>query len=788
MKPVLRLIPLFWRARVLRSLIVATVAVAFTATAAWGVVQALQLSPEQEAIKNMGEATVTYMSPPDEEQAGPGTYDAEPEWLRSLGAEAQYSALVDLRSPGGSLHSGVLFLEVSSQSVAVTGRVQLDAGRWPEGAGECVSNLPDEQWEPTVGTWPLRLVGSGHMVFDPASTMLLCAPGTWGTWKVSDNTAFAQYLAATYHLAGDEDDLMQELAPYLDSGEILPLEITRRSHFLDAPTTSAKEFLAVICVAALLALGIPLVFSTRVASWAGQVQIVLSQAGISSKLVRLSGLLAVGSAAGITALVAATSGSLTALVVRPLLSALNGGSPLGPWHLHIAVVLSAFIAALTGALTGFLLGVVRDERRLSMRSRAAVPLSPSVRRRCGALGVILLAIALAVLWTSGGYFWAMSAGIVLTVGAGACLAPWLGMSIASQFAKRPASPEALAGRLIVEDGKRWATVFICLTAVVSVVCAVFVNITASVAAQTQLLASPVPRGMVLVEEPPAEAGGEQLLRTMEEATDTRHDAVLTRTQYSIEGESVILALESIEAAETVLGPLTDEAKQALQQGNVLRAGGADGPVTAQGFDGSTVNLHVVGYKPETGRTLALGFGYALSAAVPKGPEPTPMWVFVGLDDEEASRLADWPESSGNNVIAMHVHTSYAGGLAMYLTGGFALLALVSIPMCVWSMRREVEGLRPLVRGLDANGIPKRWSWRVLCAISGILMVVPIIIGLFSAIISTGLLELLYPPIFDLAGAGWSGIGAIVLVLLCAGPLAATVSARGVRKRRRSEVI
>ena len=327
-----------------------------------------------------------------------------------------------------------------------------------------------------------------------------------------------------------------------------------------------------------------------------------------------------------------------------------------------------------------------------------------------------------------------------------------------------------------------------LTAVVAVVCAVFVNITASVAAQTQLLASRVPRGMVVAEMPLAEEGGEQLLRDMEEATGIHHSAVLTRTQYFVEGKSNVLTLDSMEDAETVLGALSSEAKQALQQGNILRPGATDEPVTLQTADGATVNSYVVGYKPETGRTLALGFGYALYTALPKVTDATPLWVFAGLNDDEAAHLTDWPSSSGNNVIITHVYTQDTGGLSLYLTAGFGLLAFASIPMCLWTMRREVEGLRPLVRGLDATGIPRQWIWRVLCTIGGILMVVPIIIGLVVAVISTGLLEFLYPPVFDLAGAGWLGMGAAVLVLFGVVPLVATLSARGVRKRRRSEVI
>ncbi|WP_297749357.1 hypothetical protein [uncultured Tessaracoccus sp.] len=772
----------------LQILLLSTAVVAFIASLAWGVLQALQLSPEQLAAKYLGEADVLYQYYVDEQDTSSVSDAPMPTWLRDLDPHIEHSSLIALRSAEGKVVDDVEYYEINPRSFALEGRFHVDGDHLPNSPGECLSNLSQTVWAPTVGSWQLEIVGTLQNVYSPSQHLMLCVPGTWNTWDVPASQSFVRSLDTSYYIKGDETSIRETVASVVQRHEALPANFTWRSHFLEGPRTNAKEFLGVVSVAALVVFSVPLIFSTRAASWVGKVQIVLSQAGISSKIVRTAGISTVCVGATAASIVASLTGSLVALVARPVLGRLSGGLPLGPWSLDVMLVLAVMLFSVGGALIGFLLGIMRDERQLSMRSRTAVALSHKGARAFQILTAMFVVIAGAVLWTSDGRFWPMTIGILLMVAASACAAPLLGIALGMRFAKHTASPGALAGRLIVEDGRRWATVFASLTAVVSVVCAVFINITASVAAQTELLKSPVPRGVVVVDMPSEEEGGHKLLEQMERSVGITHSAELTQTSYVVDGEGIILLVASLADAETILGQLPDEAKQSLMRGSVLRAGATDGPITVQAQDGSTLASSVVGYKPETGRGLALGYGYALQSSFPEEPESRTMWVYTGIDDEVESRLAEWPTTSGNNVVSMHRYLAQTGGLPLYLAGGFVVLAVASIPLCLWTMRREVEGLRPLAKGLDAIGLPFAWIWRVLCAIGGLLLAVPLALGLLAAVLSTGLLELLYPPVFDLAGVGWLGVAVGILTAAVVVFLVATLSARGVRKRRRSEVI
>lgn len=788
MNPTSRLIPLLLRAKVLRSLLAATTLVSFIASLSWGILQALQLSPEQSATKYLGGADALYQDYGDDEDSSSAEEPPVPRWLGSFDTQVEYSSLIALRSADGVVIDDVTFYETDSHSFALEGRLHVEGDRVPQAPGECLSNLSSSTWAPTVGSWQLETVGVVHSVYSPGDHLMLCAPGTWNTWEVPDGQSFERNLETSFFIKGNESSIREAAASAVERHEASPADFTWRSFFLDAPRTSATEFLGVVSVAALVVLSVPLVFSTRFASWVGKVQIVLSQAGISSGTVRSAGVSTVCAGAALTATVAGLAGSLITLVARPVLARLNGGVPLSPWSLDVLPLLAVVVLSVVGALLGFLLGVMRDERQLSMRSRAAVTLSEKGKRTFRALAALFCIAAGIILWTSDGKFWPMTIGILLMVAASACAAPTVGIAMGSYFAKKPASPKALAGRLIVEDGRRWAVVFASLTAVISVVCAVFINITASVAAQTALLESRVPRGVVVVDVPLKEQGGAKLLQQMEHSVGVTHSTQIIQTSYFVEGEGNILVLASVADAETALGQLPGKAKQALSEGKVLRAGAADEPITVQSYDGVTIASSVVGYKPEPGRGLALGYGYALQSSFPEGADARTMWVYSELDDEEESRLTQWPTASGHNIVTMHRYLEQTGGLPLYLAGGFAVLAVASIPLCLWTMRREVEGLRPLAKGLDATGLPYAWIWQVLCAIGGVLLAVPLALGLLAAVLSTGLLELLYPPVFDLGGVGWPGVALAIIVAAGVVILVATLSAQGVRKRRRSEVI
>lgn len=164
MNPTSRLIPLLLRAKVLRSLLAATTLVSFIASLSWGILQALQLSPEQSATKYLGGADALYQDYGDDEDSSSAEEPPVPRWLGSFDTQVEYSSLIALRSADGVVIDDVTFYETDSHSFALEGRLHVEGDRVPQAPGECLSNLSSSTWAPTVGSWHLETVDRKSVV------------------------------------------------------------------------------------------------------------------------------------------------------------------------------------------------------------------------------------------------------------------------------------------------------------------------------------------------------------------------------------------------------------------------------------------------------------------------------------------------------------------------------------------------------------------------------------------------------------------------------------------------
>lgn len=762
------LMRLLVRSKVFRILIISVAITVFFGVFSTTVSSALKLSPTQTADKLLGSANALVDSPGGEEAVStPGNYPAD--YHFDIASTKAYSAIVDLRDESGQLFT-LQYQELPLPSAPVQDRVELINGTWTSTAGECVSTLGSGVFTSTFGKWKLHSIGTARNIFTPSASIIWCAPGTWKLWQdIPANSNSGANLSTSYYFSGNSEAIDSYLEGLAAKKKIPAYSIVLRTS-IDVPDNgSATDFLSVQALSTALLIAVPWIFSGRLSRWTKSVQSVLVQSGIASSLLLKASFLALSTAVLSAGLLAAFLAVIAAWAVRPLLVMWNNQVPLSSWSFPLSTLIGSLSYSLLGAVAGFGLGAWREAQEIRSAYQAQ-PLSPRDHRQIKILTIALAALSLALLITSNGWLWQMAIGVVVGIFASAMLAPLAGLLFARLLSKFTGSPTALAGRLVLEDSKRWSLMLVSITLIMGIVVSIFINMSASVVAQSKLLDSAVPRGMALVEVPDNSANDtSQVLKDMEQTTGLTHSAEIHQTSLRISGQGVLFTFSSEEQALTVLGSLEPDAREALSQGKILRPGGPAGQVTFDiGDSGSQYTAAVHPYRPEPTHRLSLGYGYAI---MPKELEHNPavqgakLWVFTDLDDVSAEKLRLWPSESGNNLITVYSYHAEEGSIPLRMALGFSALVLAAIPLLVWSMRKEIETLRPLVAALHSTGIPPAWSRSVLLAIGGLQLFIPLSCATLAALTTTGILQLLYPPIYDVAGANWLGVAALTFTLV-----------------------
>ncbi len=786
------LAPLFARSRLLRSLVLVVLTVAMASTWALGMLQALDLSGEQRAQEALGASTGAIL--PAEEIAGPGTYPPVPSWTDGVDIVLVSGTQLSLVDASDALLD-VHYEELPFPSAPLEGRVQLDDGRWPRAAGECVGTSTSPTLRAPTGRWELTLVGHAHLVFAPEDSGIWCAVGTWERYHAADGEADGPGIQTSVHLLGSPEQAEELTQRLVDDGTVSPYSVLLRSAVVSMARTSPQEFLAIWVVSMVLLVAVPMIFAGRLARWVGSVEHSLVLAGVPSASVRRAALLAAGVATAAAATIGAALGTLGALATRPVLRAWASGRPLGPWAVDVPTTLMAIGGSTGGALVGFGFGVWRTRAVRRRAVREARPLSERGRRGLAASALLLTLVALGVLWTSEGRLWAIAGGVVLGIAAGAVVAPLFGLLLARRLASGRGTPAALAGRIIVEDGRRWSAVLVGATCFLGAVVAIFINMSASIAAQGALLQPPVPPGMVVVDVPEAQQGEDPTasVRRMEQDLGLTHSAELLQTELMVGDEGVLFLLPDRTSATAVLGPLDADAERGLAEGAILRPGGSAGEVTVQSATGdAALRMRVQPYRPDPAHHVTLGYGFVMQEAIDGGAARAGArraWVYTGVDDQTSAALREWPARSGNLDVVVHAHHDHGGAsMPLRLTAGFGVLALLAVPLLVWSMRREIDALRPLVLALDSLGVPRRWATTVLLTIASVQVVVPLVVGVLVAVTTTGLLQVLYPPLFDTMRANWLGVAVVAVVLALSVWASARWATVHLRRRVRQDLI
>lgn len=796
----MHLMGLLVRSRLLKSLAVIVLVTSFAATMLLGISAALDLSPSQRADRAMGAASA-LVEPFNREQAPPGTTPEIPAWLETAPEVAVFpelSSVVNVQREGEV--KSLAYAEVELPSPATHGRLVLQSGSWPAIPGDCVTSSADAvgSWFATAGHWELNITGLVQDKYFPTSESLWCAPGTWSGWDVSEISSFQSSAAvARYFLVGDQSELDALTATAILAGDLVPAEVLFRQTVLEGQGVSPQRFLALYSLIAVVVTGFPFIFSGTLVRWVTGIQQLLTRAGIEPRVIRAATFVSSAAASTFGGVIGSSTGMLVSGIAYPIVSAFNSGVPLKPWQFRWDWVLLIAVAGVVGAVIGFMVldRTTRLKARADSRPAEALP-----KRTAGVLRWIAMALGLVAgvsLLTSAGRIWPMSIGAVLGALACAFIAPTV-LEMAQSFltTRGGTTPRDLAVRLMAEDGKRWAGVVMAMTAVAGIVVTVLVNISATVTAQMALMQSPVPRGTALVEvrSPAGIDAPSEVLTQLEADVGVKHVARMTDSLYGPPGEGLVQTFESLDDAIAALGHLEAGVSAALADGQIIKPGARDETVQLRDVTNSleAVERQVVGYSPPPESLLNTGFGFALATALPirEADAPTSVWwVYTGLSPGEEARLLGWPAKSGNGALLVRGYVAPSGGgVPVWLAIGFGGLALATVPIFLWVLRREVRSLRGVTSSLHSAGLSPAWVGAVLATICLCVVLVPLSLALVSGLASTIILHLLYPSVFALEAINWFGLGAFGTVLLGAALASALEVTRRLRRREKSVVV
>lgn len=784
---VLHIIPLLMRSVGFRGIAVWVTLSATVAAVGLFTARAMTLAPDQLAARYLGAASAR-IEPFGDETAPQkaGVYPAVADWSSAPGVEVSFWGMVDLRSGEG--FTRVQYHELPMPAPALTGALELVEGAWPARKGECLVQSVDVDLEPAVGRWPLQFVGKAKEVYEPPSPGLWCAPGTWGAWEAnSDGARGDASLTASYYLTMGDESAARFVQELVDKGAVGPAEVLLRSYLLQDRGTTPQSFLAMVSIAVALLTGLPFVMSSIVGSWVRRVQKAMSLAGVHPRLWFRAGVVALLVANVTCAVLGTLVGSLLVLAARPLLRQINGGVPLSPWSLDAGWIGPSAALAGVGALAGFVLTSWAYHLRMRASVAVARPLTVRGSRTYCLVGCLLAVLSLALISCSQGRLWDMTGGVLVGVLAAAALAPFALGLVSRRLCRGTPSPATLAGRLLDADGRRWAATMATTTVLVGLVLSVLVNVSASAAAQSALLRSPIPQGVVVIEMP-EDKSDKDLLERMLTETKAPRPVMAVRSQSLVEGQGNVVLFASTRDALAALGSLPSEATEALQAGGIVKPEAVNGSATVTAGPKSW-EVTVTGFRPADGHYLNLGYGYALATQFAGGPEGTELLLLLNVTESQESALRDWPREQGSSSLSTIFHrVPDSATIPMWLSVGFALLALLMGPVIFGIIRREVHQLKPLARDLDSLGVPRSWIRNALRTLTLVAVAIPLTLATLAGAATTAVLQWFYPPIFDTSSANWLGVAVFGVALLAAAVVAAHLGVRNLRRSPPTDTI
>ena len=739
------------------------------------------LSPEQKVTSYLGRADAIVEPGPQAAPFIPGVGVSQPKQQEGgTDAHPLGRASIPLELADNKVKAGIYF-EGQWPHPGLDGRFNIDSGSPPKVAGECFRSSTVSPSASLPFGHRITFTGVVQSIFTPNEAVLICAPGTWASWRLTDTQRkLGQYglTVSTFYTGSGASYAVQSAQandPTVVAGE--------RDRLVTAfAQQTPQQFLAT----ALPMMGLPFVAGLALGGGLGGWALGTAERLYALGLPRRRLLVA----CSVAALFVTLGGSITGLALGMLaphvwhaaFTVLQPGRVFGDAGVPADVLALIVLVTLAGTLCG--MGIrVATKRWTPGRMR----LSGVQTRREKALmmvaGLTISGAAALIEAVSSGRLWFMAAGAVLGGVAFACgaalLLPWLATRM--QLASRPEL--LVAGRLIYDDSRRWGVNAAALTAFSAIIATTFVFVTSSAGATLRLEGSPVRSGVAAVTT--QTAGGSPLPADVrrEFCSDIKcsRDPLSVRVSWFSTGQvsGPIWTFASLADMKAVVGMLTPLEEQSALEGKVLSAQVAR-ETTGRLSNHSTHarDTHLIPIASEQARGFGGVAGFALSS--PSDPDPKISYdVYTGLTPRQDELADEWSLRSGYqgiNVLAYSGEARASWPLWTSISlGGFALIVVV---VACLSMRQEVRSLRPLWDSFVALGLSRGWLRAVILSLALTFAAVCSIMCAISLLFSIALLMANYSDkTFNLGVVPWPLVALFLGAIPAASALASTLMTR-----------
>ncbi len=769
-------------------------------------ITALAWSPQQRTTHTLGSTESVVQSLAQESQL-PGSELGDPAW--SLGLEegvatvSKWSTQVPLGINGNSL-GYMSYVELEMPSPVMSGSVELLEGRWPNKPGECVTvSQASGQAVAPIGDWSLTIVGEIRIIFSPGDEAFYCAPGTWQTWSMTEQEqeASRNAISVSFYFQGETSAVARVIARLTSEGNLGPVDalyVTTRQELLLSADISAQRFLSEQVPLLLIPFSLALVLAGRLSRWCGVVSRALVRTGVPEVTMRHTMAATTIGGTSVAIIAGGVIGALTSLAIRPVLQKVAWWKPLSEWQMPIIDLMMVLVSGVMGTVLGVLAGDSIIKTRLRQQDRAPQPLSSTAATVMGLIGAGIGVVALWILMSSEKRVWWVISGSMVMIIAFAAQTPLLVRLITRFMSSRVVSASTLAGRLIVNDSRRWSVVTSTVSVVLGVVFTSFTIGASSVAGQVLLEASPIPAGSVRIE---IQSDGEDpipetTLERFENDLGLTLPAIrLTELNCGYPGPGLLQGVDSIHDAERLLGELPPAVIDVLQQGGVVVVGQITNGQTsmpAQQFMGSSdptiVSLPMIEHRPDPAHRYDTGAGFVLTSALPdilRSAGAIRTWnVYQGLTASQDVKARAWSAETGFNAFQIQAYRP-SDGFSMPTRLAISLIGfgLLFAPIFALVLRNDVRSLSGLAATLSSVGLSRRWVRLLFRALTGVVVTISVVVALLAALAAIIVLSLLYPGVFDLVGTPWWMLAVLVLALITASQLAVRVAMKGLRKRK-----
>lgn len=774
-----------------RALAVGTLLTAFLATSVLLAGSLVTLSPDQEVTSYLGESDAAVpLTPPGGEQP-PGSTFVPPAWHGALSVPGTQRQLVrtstlPMRVGDGGAHDWVNYVEAPLSTAALRGRFDLVEGREPAAADECVASATVARPARLPFGPELGMVGTIRAIFSADVPYLVCAPGTWASWRLPAAYAPLASLGAsdTVYLTGEKTAHAVEAVRRIVSPEEAESIGVRDEALALASRASPQRFLAAWTPLLLLPFAVGLLLGGGFGVWASRTARTLHAVGLPRERISAAACATGVAAAGLGAFAGALLSLLLLPLWRPLATHATAGLPLNDQAPPFGLIAALVGVSVAGTLAGLGLALLGGGVRRSVTVRQKLTLGR--REAAGWLigGLASLGAGLVVIAMADGERWPMILGaLAIALGGAALVAPTLWW-LAGRLGVDANLGRAVAGRIMHDDARRWCIGAVSVAAVAGVMATTFVYVTSSASALIPLMASPVPQGVAVLRvlDPSGARVPDALVREFEHDVGVG-DPVTVHEEFYATGP--VWSVATLADLERLAGPLPAEVRARVEQGALLsgKVVTETSAPLAQFTGGSMVDAGVAPVVPWTGGALgrlnhAGGVGLASALPDPHTDAPVLRRIYLGVPDDNAAR--QWPLQRGLGGVEVLSYTGEATATwSLWTSVSLVGFSLVVLFIASSYARREAEALRPLMGSFAAQGMPSSWARAVLVRALFVFGAVCGVASLGSAALALAVLAANYSRrVFDPAGVPWPVIVAFAASLPVVSVLAGLWATRG----------